>query len=89
MKSTVLVVLMNNDCLCAYPIGDEPDSESALEVLRQVREGVQRQLTSSKIEGDPSKVRCQLVWVDNPLLTAPRFSFCVINDIVERVLGTF
>jgi hypothetical protein len=82
----VLVVLVNGDAVCAYPI--ESGDAAQISVIREkVQEKVAEYNKANPVrfEEDKLKVRCQIVGVDMPACSPDGFIASLFNDIIDRV----
>lgn len=82
MSQLVLVVMVNHDCVCAYPIGPE-DAKQISTIRQKVQERVRAEVYAPR--GELPNVRCQVVQVDMPGCSPDGFIASLINDIMDKV----
>jgi hypothetical protein len=80
--NTVLVVLLNGDALCAYPLGLE-DVKQISTIRQKVQDRVRAEVYAPR--GEPVKVQCQVVSVDMPACSPDGFIASLVNDILDKV----
>ncbi len=76
--NTVLVLLLNGDAVCAYPIEREDAKQ-----ISTIRQKVQERLRAEG--GANMNVRCQIVSVDMPGCSPDGFIASLVNDILDKV----
>lgn len=80
MNNLVLVVLVNDDAVHAYPI-DEKDLDKIKELRKQVQERVRAEVFAQP--GELPQVRLQVVNVDMPGCSPDGFISALAEDILK------